>query len=454
MKSQEESRSRMPAVEGAESAGAAPQTTTIQAWLIWGAAATFYLFEFFVRVAPSTMEPELQRTFHLTAGGLGGALGVYYYIYAPLQLVVGGLLDRFGARMILIPAAILCSLGCLVELAGTSPAFLIGGRFMQGFGSAFAFVGAMFLVTRWFPARRLALLSGLTTALGMLGAIAANAGIAEVVQTMGWQIALRDAAFVGLGVAVLLFFVIPRKHANKPAEAEGVAAAEAQKPGVVQALKIVFSNPQTWLVGLIGTALYMPLSVLGALWGVEYIVQVTGETKVSASGAVSMLYVGWMFGGPAAGWFSDRLGRRRLFLLAASVLTLLTTLLLLVFSTITIGSMYALMLGIGLVSSAQIVSFVSAVEHNPRNVSGTAIAATNMLIMLLGGLAQPLVGVLLDAVSGPSDTGVYSSMAYRVAMSVIPLSAAVGLVAAFFLRESYLADPAEPRDIAETDVLG
>jgi MFS family permease len=45
-------------------------------------------------------------------------------------------------------------------------------RLMQGFGSAFAFVGTMYLATQWFPRRKIALLSGLTTSLGMLGAIA------------------------------------------------------------------------------------------------------------------------------------------------------------------------------------------------------------------------------------------------------------------------------------------
>jgi hypothetical protein len=36
----------------------------LKPWVIWGVAALFYLYEFFVRVAPSVMEPELQRTFH------------------------------------------------------------------------------------------------------------------------------------------------------------------------------------------------------------------------------------------------------------------------------------------------------------------------------------------------------------------------------------------------------
>jgi hypothetical protein len=44
---------------------------SLRGWMIWFVAALFYLYEFFVRVAPSTMEPELQSAFHLTAAALG-----------------------------------------------------------------------------------------------------------------------------------------------------------------------------------------------------------------------------------------------------------------------------------------------------------------------------------------------------------------------------------------------
>jgi MFS family permease len=428
---------------------------SLRPWVIWGVAALFYLYEFFVRVAPSVMEPELQRTFHLSAATLGGALSMYFYIYAPMQLLVGGFLDRLGARAVLGPACLLVAGGCFLEIAGDSTVFLVLGRLLQGFGSSFAFVGTMYLATRWFPANRLALLSGLTTALGMLGAVVANAGIVGLVQRAGWQASLFDAGIGGVILAILLLVFIPRRSPQpKVVTAEGkavevVEAAGENAPaphGILHALKVVMSNPQTWLVGIVGTALYMPLQVLGALWGVEYIVTVTGATKDQASWSVSMLYFGWMFAGPAAGWLSDFLGRRRMLLLASSLLTLLSSALLLFFQEIAWWQMNALMLGIGVVSSLQVVSFVCAVEHNPRAFSGTAIASTNMVIMLLGGAMQPVVGLILDWASGhPGDGTSFTPEAYRWAMSVIPLCAAIGLVAAFFVRESF--DPKTGRGV-------
>ncbi|WP_309397440.1 MFS transporter [Cerasicoccus maritimus] len=405
----------------------------LRAWLVWGTAALFYLYEFFVRVAPSVMEAELQASFHLTAGALGGVLGVYFYIYAPMQLVVGPALDRFSAKTILVPACFLCAIGCIMVMSGHSDIMLGLARLCQGFGSAFAFVGTMYLAAEWFPRHRLALLSGLTTSLGMLGAIVGNAGIAEVVNDFGWRITMKDAGFFGLFVMILIFVIVPHHPPHKEAK------PKVKKKGALHGLKIVVLNPQTWLTSIVTSALYMPLSVIGALWGVQYIMSLTGESKVAASGAVSMLYVGWLIGGPAVGWLSEHLGHRRLLLGASSALTVAGTGLLLIFTSMSMWSVYALMLVIGLVSCPQVIGFVVAVEHNPREYSGTSIAVTNMMVMLLGGLGMALFGVVLDWSVGTEQLGAnghYSVDAYRRAMAMLPIFAAIGGLAAWLLQES------------------
>ncbi len=407
----------------------APETikVSLRGWMIWGCAALFYLYEFFVRVAPSTMAPELQAAFGLTAGGLGAAVGVYYLIYSPAQVLAGSMFDRFGAKAVLVPASLICTLGAFLEVLGHDAFWLSAARFCQGLGSAFAFVGTMYLAAEWFPRSMLARLSGLTTSLGMAGAIMGNAGIAHVVQTLGWKTALIVAGVVGIGVTVLIFLVVPHKGAA-PRE------TTTKGPGVFKALWIVYSNPQSWLAGITGTALYMPLSILGALWGVEYISAASGAGKDAAAGAVSMLYVGWLVGGPVAGWYSDKTGMRRNLLLGACVATLLMSTLVVSLPGMTITWAYILMLLLGLASTSQVVCFVTAVEHNPAQVAGTAIAATNMMIMLLGGMGEWLFGELLNYFSGGGHNTV-THAAYRGAILLLPAISACGLVAAYYLTE-------------------
>lgn len=404
-------------------------------WLIWLTAALFYLYEFFIRVAPSAMEPELQTTFRLSAAGLGAAMGVYYFIYSPMQLLAGSFLDRFGAKHVLVPAALICTVGAFLETFGHSAFLLSTARFFQGFGSAFAFVGTMYLAAEWFPRSMLGMLSGLTTSLGMAGAIIGNAGIADVVNRFGWRDALFVAGGVGVAVTLLIAFIVPKE--SRKQQQRAMEAELERGPGILKSLRIVYSNPQSWFAGIAGTALYMPLSILGALWGESYISSVTGSDKVAASGAVSMLYVGWLIGGPLAGWFSDRKGVRRNMLLGAGLATFLTTLVVVFVPHLSITGAYVLLLLLGLASCSQVVCFVTAVEHNPPAVAGTAIAATNMMIMLLGGMGEWAFGAILDYFGGSGDAANYPETTYRKAILLLPLISACGVAAAFFLKESF-----------------
>ncbi|MFG1481106.1 MFS transporter [Xanthobacter sp. V4C-4] len=400
--------------------------TSLRGWLIWGTAALFYLYEFFIRVAPSAMEPELQANFGLSAEALGAAAGAYYFIYSPMQLVSGTLIDRYGPKRTLVVAALICTLGAFVELAGTSPLLLSLARFMQGFGSAFAFVGTMYLAADWFPRSMLALLAGLTTSLGMAGAIIGNSGTAFMVETVGWRGALLAAGAFGFAIIVLILLVV-RPH---PLAQAGAAPAA---PPILSALRVVWSNPQSWFIGIVGAALYMPLSILGALWGEDYIAAVTGADSDQAAAAVSAMYVGWLVGGPVAGLVSDRYRTRRALLLGASLATCAVTLAIASISEISITGMYGLMLLLGLASTSQVVCFAAAVEHNPPEVTGTAIAATNMLIMLLGGLGEWGFGALLNAFGGAGGTDPH---AFRLAIGLLPAVCIVGLGAALLLKEA------------------
>jgi MFS family permease len=408
-----------------------------RAWVIWGAAALFYLYEFFVRVAPSVMQEPLMEVMQVNAAGFGLAMGAYYYVYSPLQLVAGSLLDRYGARLILLPSVLVVAAGCLLEAFGQNMAGVTLARGLQGLGSAFAFVGTMYLAAQWFPHSRLALIAGLTTALGMAGGIMGNAGLQWLIEVEGWRTTLHFSWIAGAVVFLVMLAIIPKAP-------PWAAAAERGKPNaappvhLLAAIAKVLRNPQTLVIGFIGGILYLPLTVIGGLWGESYIMAISPMSPQSASNAVSMLYVGWLAGAPLAGWLSDRAQKRRIFLVASTALTLLTTLLLTTFSALHPATMFGLLLVIGLASSMQVVTFVAAIEANDPLLHGTALSANNMVVMLLGGLAQPLFGWILDwCAGGVAVGGVYTGEHYRTAMVLLPATALLGVVASFFLKESF-----------------
>jgi len=418
----------------------------LRAWWIWSVAASFYLYEFLVRVAPSVMERALQERFGLSSAALGAADGTYFYVYAPMQIAVGLLLDRFGVKRCLAPAAALCGLACFGVLASDRALGLVLARGLMGLGSAFAFVGAMHLATVWFPAHRIALLSGLTTALGMLGAVASQLPLVALVESQGWREAWWACGVLGLAIAAAILLFVPRpppwerdKHATR--------APADDPPTVWRGLGAVLSHPQVWIVASVGAAIYLPLSVVGTLWGDPFVMAVADATPRQAALCISLLYLAWIVGSPLAGWLSDRLGTRRRLLQAAALATALLLALMVAPLPHTPVTLSAVILGLGLVSSPQVLVFVCNIENAPRWAAGTAVAVTNLIVMLVGGALQPVVGSLLDVGAANAPT----AAAFRRALALLPAIAVVGFAASLWLRETWSPAHVHAADYQEGD---
>jgi len=80
-----------------------------RAWAIFVLGAVTFSFAFFQRVAPSVMVQDLMREFAVGAAVLGNLSALYFYAYAGLQIPIGVMVDRWGARAILTLALLLAA---------------------------------------------------------------------------------------------------------------------------------------------------------------------------------------------------------------------------------------------------------------------------------------------------------------------------------------------------------
>lgn len=391
-----------------------------------------------MRVAPCVMESNLRDAFDASASALGLASGLYYVVYGPLQIAIGPIYDHFGYRKPFYVASLLVFAGCFLA---ASPLDGMGsfavGRALMGAGSAFAFIGTMYVASVWFPRRRWAYISGLTTALGMGGALLGQGPVAKLVQLVGWRNCWLVAGAIGVAVTFLLRWALP----PEPTDLREKLIGGNFRSGVgrfLSHLAGVLRNRQTWLAGIIGCALFMPLTVFADFWGVHYIGLLTGATAAKAAAANGMLYVGWLFGSPLAGHLSDRAGRRKPFLIGSCACSLALLVLILSSEHIPLHMFAFLLFMLGLMSSPEVICFTVSGEHNSKNAQGTAIAAVNTIVMLFGGIMQPVVGLILDhcAVRGHGAATTYTLSHFRMAFTVLPVAMALGLVMAIFMEES------------------
>src|SRR5688572_13709295 len=284
----------------------------VGAWLL---VAVYYFYQYALRSAPSVMIPQLTESFGVNVLGVSAIVGMFYYSYSPFSLVAGATIDRFGAKRIIPIGAALVGVGALLFGTGNVAAANIG-RFLQGAGGAFALVGAVYLVTKNFPASLAASFIGATQMFGMAGGSAGQFMVGPLMKRgLPWADFWIYAGLVGLAISAALFIFLPR-------EAPRNASAGRRPASVLGSLKAVFLNPQSILCGLISGLLFIPTTILGMTWGVRFLQEARGREFESAVTLAATVPLGWMIGCPLLGFISDRLGRRKPVILGGSVVLL------------------------------------------------------------------------------------------------------------------------------------
>jgi MFS family permease len=394
----------------------------ISAWLL---CALFYFVQYALRSAPGVMVPELTNAWGLNALGLSSLLGMYFFTYAAFSLFAGASLDRYGAKWT-VPAGIAClAVGSVLFGWGTVTEAQIG-RLLQGAGSAFAFVGAVYLAARGFPAHYLATAVGATQMFGMLGGFAGQFAVSPLVHgVITWQSFWLYSGVVVAGLAVVTFFATPSEPDRK-------AAGQGTLLEMFSPYRIVLSNPQSYLCGFCAGLLFLPTTIGDMIWGVPMLQQGFGVDQATAVNRAAMVPLGWVFGAPILGYVADRMGQRKpvLIVSAVAMLALGAAILFLPAGVLPpyIGGFL-----FGFASGAAMIPYAIIKEVNPDNVKGSATGAMNLIVFSLSALAAPIAGAVLQKISGggPLDLADFQKWGLTGLAAI-----AVAIVLAFFLKET------------------
>jgi MFS family permease len=412
---------------------------SVRAWLVCMSAALFFFYEFIQMNMLNSLGSYLIQEFQITATQLGGLSGWYFYANLGFLLVAGLLLDRFSTRKIILCAMGSCVIGTTL-MAFSHSVILIGVcRFIAGIGGAFCFLSSIRLASRWFPPRRMALLTGLIVTMAMLGGVVAQTPLAMLAQAVGWRAAVLWVATLGGIISLIVWkFVFdypPGMHATHINEQE-----ELKSLGFWKAKRIAFLNKQNWLAGLYTSLLNLPVSLLGALWGNAFLQKVHHLSATQAASVTMMIFVGTVLGSPLAGWISDRMGLRRSPMLIGAILSLLLILTIIYLPKPHMITLMLLFLALGLVTSSQVISYPTVAESNPKILTATSVSVVSISAIAGYPISQILFGLIMDwHWDGTMAEGVrvYSALNYQFAITIMPAAFLIALIAALFLRETY-----------------
>ena len=390
--------------------------------IAWAFCLLFYFGQYALRSAPGVMVPELTSAFGLSTLGVSSLLGLYYYTYSTFAIVAGASLDRLGAKYV-IPAGIVVTAAGSIGLGSYQLAE--AGRLLQGAGAAFAFTGAVYLASHGFSAAWLATAIGVTQMLGMLGGSAGQFAVGPMIHgVISWQQFWLIAGGVLLLVAVVVLIATPSGHDARPARA-------AKGGSWFTPYKIVLSNPQSYLCGIVAGLLFLPTTIGDMIWGVPFLRDGMGVDYAEAVNRATMVPLGWVIGCPFLGYIADRMGRRKPVLIGGSVLMLAATASLIYLPGVFPPYLLGLLLGIG--SGAAMIPYSIIKEVNPDDVKGSATGAINFLVFTLSAVLAPAYGWLLNELAGG---GKLTLAVFQNAGSFGVAGIVTAIVLAAFLRET------------------
>src|SRR5882724_578054 len=189
-------------------AGSKFPIAAIGAWLL---VAVYYFYQYALRSAPSVMMPQLSDAFSVNALGVSAIVGMFYYGYSPFSLVAGTSMDRFGAKRVIPIGAAVVGIGAILFGTGNVAAANIG-RFLQGAGGAFALIGAVYLITKNFPASVAASLISATQMFGMAGGSAGQFLVGPMMKNgLAWDRFWIYCGILGLIIAATLLILLPKE---------------------------------------------------------------------------------------------------------------------------------------------------------------------------------------------------------------------------------------------------
>lgn len=190
----------------------------VRAWIVWSVGAAAYVLAVLNRSSLSAVGVDAAERFQADAATLSMFAVVQLAVYGGMQIPVGVLLDRYGARPVMTVGMIVMAIGQLTMAFSPSVGIAIVARLLLGAGDAAIFPGVLRLIALWFPAQRAPIMVQLTGLLGQGGQLLAVMPLAFLLHSTSWTIAFGSVGGLGVLFAVLVLALVrnrpPELHAD------------------------------------------------------------------------------------------------------------------------------------------------------------------------------------------------------------------------------------------------
>lgn len=240
--------------------------------------------------ATGTMSESLIRDMGFTNVDLSNFSSIYIFAYTLCQIPVGYIIDRLGAKKVVISGMMLCASGSFFFGFAQSQMMMNVLRFIIGMGAGTCFGCMMKTQSVWFERKQFQMLTGLTSFMGNCGSIFAAAPLALALGFIGWRGTFRGLGVVTFILIVVMLFVL-KDSQDYPQEYWQEQQLATQTTSQKSGLLSIFSWQYALLVVIVTLVSSSEISFL-VLWIIPYLTTAAAYTTQTAANVATIMTIG------------------------------------------------------------------------------------------------------------------------------------------------------------------
>ena len=366
-----------------------------------------YFMSYLFRAVNQVIAPDLIEEFHLSPGELGGLTSAYLFGFTLFQLPLGLLLDRFGPRRVQTALLLVSAAGAALFALAPDPWSLTIARGILGLGLSGCLMSAFKANALWLPMPRVALGNSATVAIGALGVVTATRPADWLAQLIGWRPMFDLLAVVTVGIALLIFFCVPRDEPQR-----GQSGGRESLAAQLHVIGRIARDPIFWRVAPMIATMSGAFIAIQTLWAGRWLSDVAGLDRAPVADVLFVMAIGFVIGSLTTGWTADWAQRRGLTIervVGCSFLVFAASQFLVIIHA-PIPAVLPWIL-FGFAGQAGNLGYATLAAHFGPGAAGRAQATANLLLFAAAWALQWGIGAVLDefrwAIEGAVDPAGY-----------------------------------------------
>jgi len=255
-----------------------------RAFLLFVPLTLLYSTSYFQRTAiPGTIFNQLQQDLQMTALQVSYIGASFIYIYSLSQLFIGYLVDRFGARkVVMIGGAVFCA-GVVSFPLLDAPGLVYLARMVAGIGAGTMYLSLLRESDRLFGRENYSVMIGVVFVCGYAGGLFGTLPFERLTAAFPWRNVLLVAGLLSL------FFYIWFTIAYSTKEGRASVPAGVGKTSGLKETCRMFANVYLWLDVFCGTLNFAIYFVIQTVVGKKLLHDAAGMSSGAAAGVIFAL---------------------------------------------------------------------------------------------------------------------------------------------------------------------